>query len=70
MKKIKRVPVFKLRVVYQSGYTHDFEVTKFSYSGGTYEWKAVSQKNKPLLFGADEVAAVYQIGLRHVWRLV
>jgi hypothetical protein len=61
---IKLTPIFKIRVVYKSGYTHDFEVYEFSVNGGRYEWKAVSDDNKPVIIGVDEIAAVYQVGVR------
>ncbi len=65
---MKLIPIFKIRVVYKSGYTHDFEVYEFSVHGGRYEWKPVSDSNKPIVLGADEIAAVYQIGARKVLR--
>lgn len=68
--KIKRVPVFKLKVVYKSGHTHTFEAYEFSYNSNGYTWRTVSPKNRPVDFGAGEVAAVWQIGLRYVWRFV
>jgi hypothetical protein len=61
---MKLTPIFKIRVVYKSGYTHDFEVYRFSVDGGRYEWEPVSDDNKPIIIGADEIAAVYQIGAR------
>jgi hypothetical protein len=57
-------PIFKIRIVYKSGYTHDFEVYEFSVRDGRYEWKAVSDHNKPVIIGVDEIAAVYQVGVR------
>lgn len=56
--------VFKIRIVYKSGYTHDFEATKFAFTGDTYDWVAVSDQNKPLKLGPDDIAAIYQIGTR------
>lgn len=58
------VPVYKIRIVYKSGYTHDFEVYDFTINRGTYEWKYVSETNKPVLIGVDDIAAIYQIGVR------
>ncbi len=65
---MKLTPIFKIRIVYKSGYTHDFEVYEFSMNGGRYEWKHVSDENKPILLGVDEIAAIYQIGVRRVLR--
>ena len=57
-------PIFKIRIVYKSGYTHDFEVYEFKINGGSYRWESVSDDNKPILLGADDIAAVFQIGVR------
>lgn len=61
---IKLKPVFLIRVIYKSGYYHDFEVFKFTVKGGSYTWEWVSDRNRPIDLGADEIAAVYQIGYR------
>lgn len=61
---VKIETVFKLRVVYKSGYTHDFEATSFKYTNGRYEWSSAHNKNKPVDFGATEVAAVWQLSHR------
>jgi len=61
---IRRVPVYKIRVVYKSGYYHSFEVFSFKVDGGRFEWKSVDDRNKPIMLGADEVAAVFQVGFR------
>jgi hypothetical protein len=65
MKWLLFEPVFKIRVVYKSGYTHDLEATKFSVNNGRFSWEGVPAANSPLMFGADEVAAVWQLGVRH-----
>lgn len=66
LKNIVRLePVFKLRVVYKSGYTHDFEATKFKIvPGREAEWTPARHHNKPIHFGIDDVAAVWQLGHR------
>ena len=61
---MKFTSIFKIRIVYKSGYTHDFEVYSFNIKGDRYDWKSVSDENKPILLGVDEIAAIYQIGLR------
>ncbi len=70
---IKLVPIYKIRIVYDSGYTHDFETYSFSYEqrhGVRFSWKSASDKNKPIYFGADNIIAVYQIGYRYALRWV
>ena len=64
MFKLKQI--FKVRIVYKSGYTHDFWVKNFKYKEDHgYEWESVSIQNRPLRIGADEIAAVYQIGVKY-----
>jgi hypothetical protein len=57
---------FNIRIVYKSGYTHDFEVTEFKIKDGSFSWVAADVAKKPLMLGADEVAAVWQLGARQV----
>ena len=66
----KLIPIYKIRILYKSGYTHDFETYSFTYvHGKRAEWKPVSFANNPLEIGIDEIAAVYQIGIRKVlWK--
>lgn len=57
--------IYTVRIVYKSGYTHDFEVTEFSIKGrGEYEWVAYDDMNKPVKIGPDDIAAVWQVGVR------
>lgn len=56
--------VFKLRVVYKSGYTHEFEVTKFKITHNSAEWESATASNRPVSLGFDDIAAVWQIGSR------
>lgn len=56
--------IFKVRIVYKSGYTHDFECTDFEISDKIVSWKSVSEHNRPLKIGFDDIAAVWQIGHR------
>jgi hypothetical protein len=60
----KFTTIFKIRIVYKSGYTHDFEVNNFEVNRGTYTWDAVSEENNPLKLGVDDIAAIWQIGTR------
>ena len=61
---LKKTAIFKVRIVYKSGYTHDFECTSFILKNGTYSWNPYDDKNKPVDLGADDIAAVWQIGYR------
>lgn len=70
MFKLKRRVVFKIKIVYKSGATHEFETYNFKLHHGTYSWEVYSDKNKPMVLGADEIAAIYQTGYRKVWRIV
>lgn len=62
--------VFKIKIIYKSGATHEFEVTDFSYeetSGGKrVKWDPYSIENQPLSIGLEEIAAVWQVGVREV----
>jgi len=44
---IKLVPIFKVRIVYKSGYVHDFEAYEFHVKGGSYTWTNASDKISP-----------------------
>lgn len=57
--------IFKIRIIYKSGYAHDIEVLKFTIKpGDSAEWIEASQEHKPIFIGFDDIAAVYQIGYR------
>jgi hypothetical protein len=56
--------IFKIRVVYKSGYFHDFEVRDFAIKGGHWTWSSVDDANKPVLLNVDAVESVWQIGIR------
>lgn len=65
MNFLKFETVFKVRVVYKSGYTHDVECTKFNIKdGSTFHWEGVHPEHKPLMFGADDVVAVWCMGTK------
>ena len=58
---------YNLRVLYKSGYTHDFEVESFKVHGpGDISFVPAKQHNRPLLFGAQHVESVWLIGQRRV----
>lgn len=68
LKPFKRVPVFRVKVIYKSGTTHEFDAYEFFWGGSSYKWKAASAQNKPIDFGGvAEIAAVWQVGVRFVW---
>lgn len=66
MNMLKIEIVYKVRVIYKSGETHIFEVTKFSYDpqAQAYNWVSANPKLRPIQFGANEIAAVWQVGAR------
>ena len=55
--------IFTIRIVYKSGYTHDFDVYDFKI-GSKFSWETVDPNNKPILIGVDDIAAVWQVGVR------
>lgn len=57
--------VYKLRVIYKSGYAIEFEVTKYTINKDAFHW-TLADKNKvrPLNMNYDEVAAVWLVGER------
>lgn len=67
--KLTKTVIFKIRIVYKSGYTHDFECTKFTLKDGTYSWTSIDNRNKPVDLGGTEIAAVWQVGYRTKYSL-
>ncbi len=64
---VHRVPVYRIKVIYKSGAVHEFDAHEFTFTGSGYRWRVYDvQRNQPLEFGAPEVAAVWQVGARHV----
>jgi len=62
---IKMEQVFKIRVVYKSGFTQDFNVTEFSIGNNKAEWTGTKANGVgPILLGLDEIAAVWQLSRR------
>lgn len=67
--RLKRIPVYTVKIVYKSGHVHLFDVTEFSYQNGSYQWATYDvQRNRPIDLGGPDVAAVWQVGVRFVWR--
>lgn len=63
MKEDKR-PIFTIRIVYKSGYTHDFECYSFELNKREATWEPADPTRRPILLGLDDVAAVWQIGVK------
>lgn len=65
---------FKIRIVYDSGYTHDFWVWKYAVKTGangiTHTWQSCSDKNKPVDIASkiEKIESVWQIGHKKVFR--
>lgn len=59
--------VYTVRIVYKSGYTIDFEVKDFEITKDyiNFKWEWYSGP-KPVMLGANDIAAVYQISERTV----
>lgn len=56
--------IYTVKVNYKSGLSHTFDVTEFYFKEGRFFWRAVSLENKPIMFGADDVESVWQVGVR------
>ncbi len=56
--------IFTIRVVYKSGYVHDFDCYSFRMEQGKWLWETVSSANRPLDLGMNDIAAVWQIGVK------
>ena len=68
--ELHKTEIFKVRIVYKSGYTHDFECTEFGIKEGVYTWVPYDTKNnRPVKLGTDDIAAVWQIGHRTKYSL-
>jgi len=65
MKLPRLLPVYTIRLVYKSGYTHNFEVYTFSIDdNNTWKWSAVSKRNSPVAIGITDIVAIWTIGVR------
>jgi len=61
---IKIIPVFKVRILYKSGNSHEFWCKEFKIMGSRCEWKDFDPRNNCLLMGWENVEAVYQVGCK------
>lgn len=64
---------YKIRIVYKSGYQHDFWVWKFSINyerGLEMKWNFCDDGNKPIDIACklEDIEAVWQIGYKKVFR--
>lgn len=55
---------FKIRIVYKTGYYHDFWCYDFSVERGNYSWTACKSGNKPLLLNPDNMESIWIISHR------
>lgn len=56
---------YLIRIIYKSGNVQEFWCKEFTITGNQRcEWQAVDDANKPILLGIDEIAAVWQVGMR------
>jgi hypothetical protein len=61
--------VFKIRIVYKSGYVHDFDALEFSINRGTYKWNTPGVNNIPIELGVEEIAAIWQLGAKRQFHI-
>ena len=66
----KMVPVFTIRIIYKSGATMEFDCFKFNVkkdgSRVTYSWQQADEVLGPIELGANDIAAVWQVGHREI----
>lgn len=53
--------IFTIRVVYKSGYHHDFDVYSFEMSEKTVKWESADPIHRPVKIGIDNIESVWQI---------
>jgi hypothetical protein len=56
--------IFKLRVIYKSGYAIDFEVTEYEISPTKCSWTSADNNLRPIHMNYDEVAGIWKVGQR------
>lgn len=54
--------IYTIRIVYKSGYTHEFKVYYFNKTAVGWEWEAVEDFNHPVVLGMDNAESVWCIG--------
>jgi hypothetical protein len=70
MKWPKNEEQIKLKIIFKSGYTHEFWVKDLKMSeGNALEWEHIDDENQFLEFSPDDIAAIVRIGSRKktVW---
>lgn len=53
----------KVRIVYKSGYFHDFWCHTFEVKNGDWKWNAVDEKNLPMLLNPDNIESVWRVDI-------
>jgi hypothetical protein len=56
--------VFKLRVIYKSGYAIDFEVTEYEIGQSRITWTSANFNFRPINMNYNEVAGIWKVGQR------
>lgn len=68
---LSQVPIYKIRVHYKGGTTEEFEVLAITVntldgSVSSIEWTTPEgQVIRPLAIGANDIASVWQVGVRN-----
>lgn len=57
----KKKVIHTIRVVYKSGYQHDFRVYYFKQTSTGYEWEFVDDYNNPVMLGMDNVESIWTV---------
>jgi hypothetical protein len=64
------IPIYTVKIIYKSGAIHEFDCKSFEMEGtigiGTaiIKFEPLSDNNAPIDIGLDEVAAIWQVGVR------
>ena len=53
----------KVRVVYKSGYVHDFWCHDFEVKDGKWKWDAVDEGNLPMHLNPAAIESVWRVGV-------
>lgn len=60
--------IYKLRVLYKSGQTVEFEVTEYEINATMFSWAHADANMRPLTLNYDEVVSVWRVGHRRRFR--
>lgn len=53
--------IFKLRVIYKSGYSIDFWVTEYEIGPNKASWVSANNSFRPINMNYDEVASIWMV---------